>query len=161
MSEPITYLGVKQVNAVPMSVEEPNQYPSMSGQVVGAEGYEVTYEDGYKSWSPKAVFDAAYRPISGLSIGLAIEALNRGDKVSRTGWGNTGIFVTLAPEADTVQYPEVDGDGNPFTPSETMLLEDAMKRYDITYGSGEVIHDWLPSHIDLQSDDWYVVVPTA
>ena len=27
------------------------------------EGYEVTYPDGYKSWSPKEVADAAYFPI--------------------------------------------------------------------------------------------------
>lgn len=26
------------------------------------EGYKVVYEDGYVSWSPKATFEAAYRP---------------------------------------------------------------------------------------------------
>ena len=27
-------------------------------------GYRVAYPDGYVSWSPKAVFEEAYRPVS-------------------------------------------------------------------------------------------------
>lgn len=45
-----TYLGVKLVEAYP---EERDGKP----------GYAVIYPDGYKSWSPKAVFEAAYFPI--------------------------------------------------------------------------------------------------
>lgn len=45
-----TYLGVKRVEAYP---EERDGKP----------GYAVIYPDGYKSWSPKAVFEAAYFPI--------------------------------------------------------------------------------------------------
>lgn len=44
-----TYLGVKRVEAYP---EERDGKP----------GYAVIYPDGYKSWSPRAVFDAAYFP---------------------------------------------------------------------------------------------------
>ena len=28
------------------------------------DGYEVTYEEGYQAWSPKDVFNEAYKPIS-------------------------------------------------------------------------------------------------
>ena len=45
-----TYLGVKRVEAYP---EERDGKP----------GYAVIYPDGYKSWSPKVVFEAAYFPI--------------------------------------------------------------------------------------------------
>ncbi len=45
-----TYLGVKRVEAYP---EERDGKP----------GYAVIYPDGYKSWSPQAVFEAAYFPI--------------------------------------------------------------------------------------------------
>lgn len=45
-----TYLGVKRVEAYP---EERDGKP----------GYAVIYPDGYKSWSPKDVFEAAYFPI--------------------------------------------------------------------------------------------------
>jgi hypothetical protein len=30
----------------------------------GQPGYLVVYPDGYRSWSPKAVFEEAYRPVS-------------------------------------------------------------------------------------------------
>lgn len=161
MAELVNYIGVKQVKGTPMTVADPAQYPSMNGQPVGAEGYEVTYEDGYKSWSPKATFEAAYRPTSGMSAALAIEALNQGKKVSRHGWGNTEIHIVRSAEPDTVQYPEKDEDGNPFTPDEQMLREDALCRYDMSMDAGaNVVHDWLPSHIDLQSDDWFIVEET-
>lgn len=45
-----TYLGVKRVEAY---LEERDGKP----------GYAVIYPDGYKSWSPKDVFEAAYFPI--------------------------------------------------------------------------------------------------
>lgn len=62
------YTGTKTVKAVPMTkgeaekvldrkidtsaVEKPDEQP----------GYLVEYEDGYQSWSPKEVFDKAYKP---------------------------------------------------------------------------------------------------
>ncbi len=33
-------------------------------QEASQEGYQVFYPDGYISWSPKEVFDSAYREIS-------------------------------------------------------------------------------------------------
>ena len=46
-----TYIGVKRIQAEP---QERNGNP----------GYRVIYEpDGYESWSPKDVFEAAYLPI--------------------------------------------------------------------------------------------------
>lgn len=45
-----TYLGVKRVEAYPEDRD-------------GKPGYAVIYPDGYKSWSPKAVFEDAYFPI--------------------------------------------------------------------------------------------------
>lgn len=52
MSDLKTYIGVKRIQAEP---QERNGKP----------GYRVIYEpDGYESWSPKDVFEAAYLPIS-------------------------------------------------------------------------------------------------
>lgn len=45
-----TYIGVKRIEAYPAERD-------------GQPGYAVIYPDGYKSWSPKAVFEAAYFPI--------------------------------------------------------------------------------------------------
>ena len=50
MPEKKTYIGVKSVQAW---TEEKDGQP----------GYGVQYPDGYVSWSPKAVFEAAYFPI--------------------------------------------------------------------------------------------------
>lgn len=47
------------------------------------DGYKVVYPDGYESWSPKDVFEAAYRATDGMSFGLAIEAAKMGKKISR------------------------------------------------------------------------------
>lgn len=41
------------------------------------EGYKVVYKDGYKSWSPKDVFEAAYRETSCMTN---IDRILRGDK---------------------------------------------------------------------------------
>lgn len=42
-----TYWGIKTINARPQEKD-------------GKPGYEVQYPDGYKSWSPKDVFEEAY-----------------------------------------------------------------------------------------------------
>lgn len=44
------YIGCKQVEAWPETVD-------------GRPGYAVKYPDGYQSWSPKDVFEAAYLPM--------------------------------------------------------------------------------------------------
>lgn len=56
------FIGVKMVEAVPMTAGKAankgyrtpvaEKYSDLE-----AEGYEVTYEDGYKSWCPKDVFE--------------------------------------------------------------------------------------------------------
>ena len=46
-----TYVGSKIIQAQP-------------AQKDGADGYVVIYPDGYRSWSPKAVFEEAYRPVN-------------------------------------------------------------------------------------------------
>lgn len=52
-----TYIGTKIVRAEP---EEKD----------GRHGYAVVYEDGYRSWSPKEIFEHAYRLISAGEQGL-------------------------------------------------------------------------------------------
>ena len=58
-------IGIKMVELQPMTAREAND----KGHRIGnhsfeEEGYEVTYPDGYKSWSPKDVADAAYYKLS-------------------------------------------------------------------------------------------------
>ena len=89
------YIGTKLINAEPMTRAD---FEAKHGRSVGGdkhgEGYEVTYEGGYQAWSPKDVFDAAYRPINAMTFGLAIEALKMGKKVARAGWNGKGMCQT-------------------------------------------------------------------
>ena len=66
------FIGVKMVEAVPMTAIEAGKKGYRNGAEVIAngvvnypnpEGYEVTYEDGYKSWSPADVFERSYYQI--------------------------------------------------------------------------------------------------
>ncbi len=69
------------------------------------DGYLVEYEGGYQAWSPKDVFDAAYRPTTGMTFGLAIEAMKAGKRVARAGWnGNRAATGFIPPTREPVVY---------------------------------------------------------
>ena len=55
------YIGTKEVEATPMTAKEAAQKGYRVSNNAKEDGYEVIYKDGYKSWSPKEVFDEAYR----------------------------------------------------------------------------------------------------
>lgn len=62
------YTGTKTVKARPMTMGEAYECKLLKEGVRPSEcetdkaGFLVEYEDGYQSWSPKDVFDAAYKP---------------------------------------------------------------------------------------------------
>ncbi len=51
-----TYIGTKVVKAYPCLA-----WKDAGDHKAGDEGYKVIYEDGYKSWSPKYVFEKHYK----------------------------------------------------------------------------------------------------
>lgn len=52
------FIGVKMIEAVPMTAREANDKGYRIGNHSFEEdGYEVTYPDGYKSWSPAKEFE--------------------------------------------------------------------------------------------------------
>lgn len=57
------YIGIKKVNAVPMTAEEAVKHGYNTNDCSG-DGYEVTYEEGYKSWCPANVFEKHNTPIT-------------------------------------------------------------------------------------------------
>ena len=99
------YIGVKIIEAVPAirkgcRVYEKDQ-PIPKSMAPDEEGYKVCYSDGYESWSPKAVFEEAYRPIDGMNFGLAIEALKKGKKCRRAGWNGKNQHSSWLPPSVT------------------------------------------------------------
>lgn len=71
------YLGTKLVTAKPMTRVEAKavlgKFINPAKQEYSGEGYLVRYEDGYQSWSPKEVFDKAYKPADNFLDRLIIE----------------------------------------------------------------------------------------
>lgn len=68
------YLGTKLVTAKPMTGEDAEAVLiKPAKQEYSGEGYLVRYEDGYQSWSPKEVFDKAYKPADNFIDRLIIE----------------------------------------------------------------------------------------
>lgn len=62
-----TYIGTKIIKAEPMNLGNYNKHRGWTippDEDPSREGYLVEYPDGYKSWSPKEVFDVAYREIT-------------------------------------------------------------------------------------------------
>lgn len=69
-------------------------------------GYKVRYPDGYESFSPKDVFEEAYRPINGMNFGLAIEVLRKGFRVCRRGLERQGHLYRAADAGRLQQNDE-------------------------------------------------------
>ena len=105
-------------------------------------------EDGYLSWSPKAVFEKAYRETTGLSFGLAIEAAKMGKKIARAGWNGKNQYVELAycisyknnaAEVVNVNHCNIGNKAFAFV------------------GTSGVQMGWLASQADMLADDWQIV----
>lgn len=62
------YTGTKTIKACPMKLGEAEKELGRAIDTSAVEnredqdGYLVEYEDGYRSWSPKTVFEKSYRP---------------------------------------------------------------------------------------------------
>lgn len=161
------HIGVKLINAKPMTRAEYNILRGWELPVDenGAdEGFLVEYLDGgqanhpdftgYISWSPAGVFENAYRPTSGMSFGLAIEATKLGHKIARAGWNGKGMFVVYQkgyPEGipcnkNTAEaFGLNEGDLFKVRPYLQMRCAD---------GSHQM---WLASQSDILEDDWMIV----
>jgi hypothetical protein len=114
------------------------------------EGYRVRYEDGYLSWSPKAVFEEAYRETTGMPFGLAIEAAKKGKRIARAGWNGKGMYVFMANEDIT------------FTTSADMseFLEESVEVHGMLVlrtAQKTLQPGWLASQADMLADDWMIV----
>ena len=132
------HIGTKQVTAQPMTRSDAESH---LGRNVGGDkhgdGYLVEYEGGYQAWSPKDVFDAAYRPTTGMTFGLAIEALKAGKRVARAGWNGKGMWVEYVPAKD-------------FSFSE-------LNPHFVIKNTNNSFSTWVPSINDCLADDWQIV----
>lgn len=148
------YIGSKVIKAKPMTRGEYNEYRGWKipeNENPQDEGYLVVYvdSDDYVSWSPKDVFDRAYRSFDGgMQFGSAIELMKMGFKVARKGWNGKNQYIQLATG---ISYKAADG--------EIVNCEhDAIGNKAIAFvGTSGVQMGWLASQADMLADDWVVV----
>ena len=151
------YIGTKIVEAEPAyrysgrggyfwvpksDADDINKWPA------GEDGYEVRYQDGYTSWSPRDVFEEAYRPADALPFGLAIEAAKKGHKISRRGWNGKDQYVELAT---AISYQSA---GGTVVNAEHSTIGNQALAF---VGTSGVQLGWLASQADMLADDWEIV----
>lgn len=146
------YIGAKIISAKPMNLGDYNKYRGWqipADEEPTREGWFVRYDDGYETWSPKEVFEAAYRRIDNMTFGLALEAMKIGKKVCRIGWNGKGQYIELAKN---VSYVNPAG-------SVTNVDHEQMGNKAIAFvGTSGVQLGWLASQADMLSEDWTVLI---
>jgi hypothetical protein len=165
------HIGSKVIRATPMNRLE---YNNLRGWEVPSdenpqdEGYLVEYLDGgranvegfegYVSWSPKDVFDKAYRKSGEMSFGDALEVLKAGGRVARKGWNGKKMFLFLLP-AGTVPTKAIHD------PALREVIEselggdtfEALGSIRMWTADKKVLTGWLASQTDMLTNDWVVV----
>ena len=164
------YIGVKEINAKPMKRQA---YNDLRGWTLPAmengddDGYLVEYVDGgqantpdfkgYVSWSPKDVFERAYKRTEGLTFGLALELLKLGHKVARKGWNGKGMWLVLVPGTPIAQLKP----GTPYAEALAATSCEILPHIDMwttnSEGRRAMLPGWLASQTDMLSSDWEVV----
>ena len=124
------YVGTKIIHAQPE-------------QRIAEPGYLVCYADGYESWSPKDLFEEAYRECEAMTFGLALECLKKGIHVCRAGWNGKGMWLEL-------QRPDAHS---------KMTLPYVFLNYpaDAQNTPGARV-PWLASQTDMLAEDWKIVI---
>ena len=137
------YIGTKIIEAEPCKAWKDTKLHK-----AGEDGYKVRYPDGYESWSPKDVFEEAYRPTDCMSFGLAIEAMKKGKKVARRGWNGKNQHIELATR---ISYMTAEG-------VFVNVEHEAIGNKAIAFcGTSGVQMGWLASQADMLADDWEIV----
>jgi hypothetical protein len=133
------YYGTKKIQA------ERNRGP----QPEGADGYTVLYSDGYRSWSPRAAFEEAYRESGRLNFGHALAAMKEGRKLARKGWNGNGLYVYYVPAVK-----DNDGNGPSYRAYFEIVAPSGIETNTITT---KTVSKWVPSVGDVDAEDWFIV----
>lgn len=172
-----TYIGTKLIRATPMTRAKYNDYRGWTlptNENGDDAGYLVEYIDGgkandsrhagYISWSPKAVFDRAYRPVTGMGFGQAIEALKAGRRVAREGWNGKGMWLSLSTSQDiafasarAIPASAFWSDNNRAYAEEQGGYATVLPCITMKTATGEILMGWLASQTDMLAEDWRIV----
>ena len=146
------YIGTKIIQAEPAYRVDGEVFVKANIVPCGVhteDGYKVVYPDGYESWSPKDVFEAAYRETSGMNFGLAIEAAKKGKKIARAGWNGKNQYVELGHDFSYTAPGDI-----PVRPVQHLDIDSEALVFVGTRGRHV---GWLASQADMLADDWMIV----
>jgi hypothetical protein len=153
------FIGVKEITAKPMTRGEHSVSKGFHNVINGKEkdeGYQVIYKDGYESWSPKDVFEEAYRETTGMTFGLAIESLKKGNRVARKGWNGKGMFLYLVNGCE-LEKTLLRGEAKENLKDILMPKVRICSHIDMKATDNSIVVGWLASQTDMLADDWGVV----
>lgn len=79
------FIGTKVIMAEPMTMTEAQRVlgRELKPATIEEDGYLVEYKDGYKSWSPKSVFEEAYKPYETFLDRMKVELEGELDKFDK------------------------------------------------------------------------------
>ena len=146
------YIGTKIIQAEPAYRVDGKVFAKANIVPCGykiEDGYKVIYPDGYESWSPKDVFEAAYRATDGMNFGLAIEAAKMGKKIARAGWNGKNQYVELGHDFSYTAPGDI-----PVRPVQHLDIDSQALVFVGTRGRQV---GWLASQADMLADDWKIV----
>lgn len=127
--------------------------PTLEGDMKASIGdYIITGIRGEQYPCKPDIFRKTYDPIKdnndGMTIGQAIEALEKGKRCARKTWNGKNQYIELVTNASYV-----DKDGKVVN-----AIHETMGNKVIAFvGTSGVQLGWLASQADLLSKDWYIV----
>lgn len=161
------FVGTKVIKPVAMTLGDYNKLQGWDipkDQDPDTEGFLVEYLDGgkpnhpdfegYISWSPKEVFNKAYKGSGNLSFGAAIMLAQLGYRVSRKGWNGADMFAYIVP-ANT--YPAQTEAAKGIFPDDMVPYREY---WALKTAQGDVA-TWAPSGSDSLANDWGIYQPTT
>ena len=143
------YIGTKIVKAMPMTMTKAQKVlgREIKPATVEENGYLVEYKDGYKSWSPKSVFEEAYHEANSVDFGIAVALLKAGLAVRRKSWSG-GKFLYYVPSASYPAMTDV---------AKSIMNEERKVSYKefiaIRCKDGDVGF-YTPTQCDVLAQDW-------
>lgn len=161
------YSGSKLINAKPMNRLDYNTlrgWELPEDEEGSDEGYLVEYVDGgkantaefagYVSWSPKDVFEKAYRCSGEMTFGDALDRLKAGSKMARKGWNGKGMWLIHVPGTPNIKPVA----GTPYSKAgitEEIQILGHIDMYTIdSTGRRAMLPGWLASQRDMLANDW-------
>jgi len=154
----LNYIGTKRIKAEPMTLGAYNKHRGWDipdDEDPASAGYIIHYLDGYISWSPLKQFDEAYRLTTGMTFGLAIEAMKKGLKVHRKGWNGKNMWLIMVPSTpNKVPFME----GTPYRDAGLVRPTQIDAHIDMYTAKGTMQPGWLASQNDMLAEDWGIIL---